>query len=57
MYGYNSGKYDKFMIAALLMHHTNVNGTKELIKILYETSQKLFKIKMKIDLIIRMILY
>ena len=43
MYGYNSGKYDKFMIAALLMHHNNVNGTKELIKILYETSQKIIQ--------------
>jgi hypothetical protein len=43
MFGYNNSKYDKLMIAALLMHHNNVNGTKELIKILYETSQKIIQ--------------
>lgn len=41
MFGYNSSKYDKLMIAALLMHSNNVSTTKELIKILYETSQKI----------------
>lgn len=43
MFGYNNSKYDKLMVAALLMHHNNVNGTKELIKILYETSQKIIQ--------------
>lgn len=41
MFGYNSSKYDKLMMAALLMHHNNVNTTKDLIKILYETSKKI----------------
>lgn len=43
MFGYNNSKYDKLMVAALLMHHNNVNGIKELIKILYETSQKIIQ--------------
>lgn len=43
MFGYNNSKYDKLMVAALLIHHNNVNGTKELIKILYETSQKIIQ--------------
>lgn len=43
MFGYNNSKYDKLMVAALLMHHNNVNGTKELIKILYETSRKIIQ--------------
>lgn len=43
MFGYNNSKYDKLMVAALLMYHNNVNGTKELIKILYETSQKIIQ--------------
>jgi hypothetical protein len=43
MFGYNNSKYDKLMVAALLMHHNNVNDTKELIKILYETSQKIIQ--------------
>lgn len=43
MFGYNNSKYDKLMVAALLMHHNNVNGTKELIKILYEISQKIIQ--------------
>lgn len=43
MFGYNNSKYDKLMVAALLMHHNNVNSTKELIKILYETSQKIIQ--------------
>lgn len=40
LYGYNSSKYDDLMIAALLMHFDQYNTTKELIRMLYETSQK-----------------
>lgn len=39
MFGYNSNKYDKLMIAAFLMYANQTNTTKELIKKLYELSQ------------------
>ena len=39
VFGYNSSKYDKLMIAALLMYHSQCDNTKELCKRLYETSK------------------
>lgn len=45
MFGYNSRRYDKLMIAALLMHATNVNNTKELITKLYETSKRIIELQ------------
>ena len=45
LYGYNSSKYDDLMIAALLMHFDQYNTTKELIRMLYETSQKIISLQ------------
>lgn len=39
MYGFNNHKYDKLMIAALLMYQSNYNTTGELIAKLYSISQ------------------
>lgn len=41
MFGYNSNKYDKLMIAGLLMFYNQTNNTKELITKLYELSKKI----------------
>lgn len=38
-YGYNSSKYDKLMVAALLSYYGIVDSTKKLIEKLYEVSQ------------------
>lgn len=45
MFGYNSSKYDKLMIAALLMFANQTNTTKELITKLYETSKKIIDLQ------------
>lgn len=45
MFGYNSSKYDKLMIAALLMFANQTNTTKELITKLYETSKKIIEMQ------------
>ena len=47
LFGYNSNRYDKLMIAALLMYANQVNSTKELITKLYEISKKLVNDKDK----------
>lgn len=41
MFGYNSSRYDRLMIAALLMFANQCNTTAELITRLYETSKKI----------------
>lgn len=41
MFGYNSSKYDRLMVAALLMYVNQSDSTKELITKLYETSKKI----------------
>ena len=45
MFGYNSSKYDKLMVAALLMYANQTNTTKELITKLYETSKKIIDLQ------------
>ena len=45
MFGYNSRRYDRLMMAALLMNATNVNSTKELITKLYETSKRIIDLQ------------
>lgn len=50
MFGYNSGGYDKLMIAALLMYYNNTNNTKELIYKLYETSKHIISMQSNKDL-------
>lgn len=45
LFGYNSSRYDDLMIAALLMHFNQYSTTKELIKVLYETSQKIISLQ------------
>lgn len=45
MFGYNSSKYDKLMIAALLMFANQTNTTKELITKLYDTSKKIISLQ------------
>ena len=45
VFGYNSSKYDKLMIAALLMFANQTNTTKELITKLYETSKKIIEMQ------------
>lgn len=45
MFGYNSSRYDKLMIAALLMFANQTNTTKELITKLYETSKKIIELQ------------
>lgn len=41
MFGFNSSKYDRLMIAAFLMFSNQTDNTKELIIKLYETSKKI----------------
>lgn len=41
IFGYNSMKYDKLMIAGLLANFRNYNKTKDLIKFLYDLSKKI----------------
>lgn len=41
LFGYNSSNYDSYMLACLLMYYSQTNSTKELIKVLYDTSKKL----------------
>lgn len=41
MFGFNSSKYDKLMVAAFLMFSNQTDNTKELITKLYETSKKI----------------
>ena len=50
MFGYNSGGYDKLMIAALLMYYNNTNNTKELIYKLYEVSKHIISMQNNKDL-------
>lgn len=45
LFGYNSSRYDKLMIAAFLMYANNTNTTAELIKKLYETSQHIIEVQ------------
>lgn len=45
VFGYNSSKYDKLMVAALLMFANQTNSTKELITKLYETSKKIIELQ------------
>lgn len=43
MFGYNSSKYDRLMVAGLLMFANQTNSTKELITKLYELSKKIIE--------------
>lgn len=45
VFGYNSGSYDKLMIACLLMNAMECNNTKELITKLYDTSKRIIKLQ------------
>lgn len=45
MFGYNSSKYDRLMVAALLMFANQTNSTKELITKLYETSKNIISLQ------------
>lgn len=45
MFAYNSSKYDRLMIAALLMFANQTNSTKELITKLYETSKNIISLQ------------
>lgn len=45
MFAYNSSKYDKLMIAALLMYANQTNTTKELIIKLYDTSKTIISLQ------------
>ncbi len=45
IFGYNSSKYDKLMVAALLMFANQTNTTKELIIKLYETSKNIIDLQ------------
>lgn len=45
MFGYNSSKYDKLLLAALLMFANQTNTTKELITKLYDTSKKIISLQ------------
>lgn len=45
MFGYNSSRYDRLMIAALLMFANQSNSTAELITRLYETSKKIIELQ------------
>lgn len=44
-FGYNSNKYDKYMIAGLLMYANQTNTTKELITKLYDLSKHIINIQ------------
>ena len=50
MFGYNSSKYDKLMMAALLMYVNQTNSTKELITKLYETSKRIIELQNNPDI-------
>lgn len=43
MFGYNSSRYDRLMVAGLLMFYGQTNSTKELITKLYELSKKIIE--------------
>lgn len=45
MFGYNSNKYDKLMVAGLLMYAGQSNTTKELITKLYELSKHIIELQ------------
>ena len=45
MFGYNSSRYDRLMVASLLMLHDQTNSTKELITKLYELSKKIIDLQ------------
>ena len=45
MYGFNSGSYDKYMVACFLMYALNTKDTKELCYKLYTTSQKIIELQ------------
>lgn len=45
LFGYNSSKYDKYMIAGFLMFANQTNNTKELIYKLYELSKHIIEIQ------------
>ena len=45
MFAYNSSKYDRLMVAALLMFANQTNSTKELITKLYETSKNIISLQ------------
>lgn len=45
MFGYNSSKYDKLMIAGLLMYANQVDSTKELILRLYNLSKHIIELQ------------
>lgn len=45
LFGYNSNRYDKLMIAGLLMYGTQVNNVKELIIKLYELSKTIISLQ------------
>ena len=45
LYGYNSGSYDMYMVAALLMFATHTNTTKELITKLYDVSKSIIELQ------------
>lgn len=45
IFGYNSSKYDKLMIAALLMYFNQTDSAKELITKLYETSKQIIALQ------------
>lgn len=44
-FGYNSSRYDKLMIACLLMNAEHTYNTKELITKLYETSKRIIRLQ------------
>ena len=44
-FGYNSNKYDRYMIAGLLMYANQTNTTKELITKLYELSKHIIRMQ------------
>lgn len=45
MFAYNSSKYDRLMVSALLMFANQTNSTKELITKLYETSKNIISLQ------------
>jgi len=45
MFGYNSSRYDRLMMAAFLMHAGQTNTSKELITKLYNTSKRIIEIQ------------
>lgn len=45
MFAYNNSKYDRLMVAALLMFANQTNSTKELITKLYETSKNIISLQ------------